>query len=83
MAEPKVMRGAPGRSQLRAVNYLFEQGCSIQEVSDRLCIEVEGLEPYAPAKSKASQELADMMGDAPEKPAPKKKASKKKVTASA
>jgi hypothetical protein len=80
MDRVKIMRGAPGKSQIKIVAYLFDQGYSIEEVSDRLCIEVEGLKPYAPkdAKKKSDTDtLAEMIGD--EKPAPVKKAVKKKV----
>lgn len=42
------MKRGPGKSDMRAVSYLFEQGCSIEEVSKRLSIHIDGLKPYAP-----------------------------------
>jgi len=44
------MRGGPLRADMRAMEYLFEQGCSVSEVSKRLRICEEGLEPYYPKK---------------------------------
>ena len=46
------MRAGVGPSKVTHVKYLFEQGCTIEEVSQRLQICQEGLVDYAPKPKK-------------------------------
>ena len=43
------MKGGPGKADMIAVKYLFDNGKTLSEVSAQLKIHEEGLKPYAPA----------------------------------
>lgn len=42
------MKGGPSRYDMHNLNILIERGLSVEEISKRMRIHVEGLEPYMP-----------------------------------